>query len=369
MMPNVYFKSEKLLEAPVERAAFSDRMCYVCAELSKLAYFKFEGGHPLYQAEMVVDSFIKDEEKAKNLKDGLALIISQMPGTEEASRQVLDDILCAGGFTLTDVFSYKGTQAFLCTRDVINRENAAKKKVAYLAFRGTEPKDFRDIKTDVKARLIKVKVGDETLEFHSGFYGAYQLIEDDLKKALAALKYDQLFITGHSLGGALAMTATRLLPFEIKGACYTYGAPPIGTIHIQNGLKTPVYEIINETDIVPLLPNAWAAWGVIILFNIFKLLLRPFVWLYGAVFSGNWDERFVHYMRTMTLFEHPGYKSYLIGSEKQARLRFQISGYARLKIRIKTIWKQGFGGIKKMAGDHSVDLYVEKIRSHAERRN
>lgn len=368
-MPNVYFKSEKLLEAPVERAAFSDRMCYVCAELSKLAYFKFEGGHPLDQAEVVIDSFIKDEEKARGLKDGLALIISQMPGTEDASRHVLEDILRAGGFALADIFSYEGTQAFLCTRDVINRDNANKKKVAYLVFRGTEPKDFRDIKADMKARLKKVKVGNEALAFHTGFYNAYALIEDNLKKALTELKYDQLFITGHSLSGALAMMATRLLPFEIKGACYTYGAPPIGTIEIQNGLKTPVYEIVNETDIVPLLPNAWAAWAVIIFLNIAKLALRPFVWLYGAIFGGEWDERFVEYMKTLTLYEHPGYKSYLIGTPAQARLRFQISGYARLKMRFSTIWKQGFGGFKKMAGDHSIDLYVEKIRSHAERRN
>jgi len=368
-MPSVYFKSEKLLEAPVERAAFSDRMCYVCAELSKLAYFKFEGGHPLDQASDVVDSFVTDEAKATELKNRLALIISQMPGTAEASRQVLEDILRAGGFTLTDVFSYKGTQAFLCSRMVTNRDSGAVKKVAYLAFRGTEPTEFQDIKTDVKARLKKVKVGTETLEFHTGFHDAYSLIEDDLIAVLKDLKYDQLFITGHSLGGALAMVATRLLPYEIKGACYTYGAPPIGTIEIQNGLKTPVYEIINETDIVPLLPNAWAAWGVIIFFNILKLLLRPFVWLYGAVFSGNWDERFVEYMKTMTLFEHPGYKSFLIGSGKHAKLRFQIGSFAQLRMRFKTIRKQGFGGIKKMAADHAVDLYVEKIQAHAERRN
>lgn len=368
-MPNVYFQSEQLLEAPVERAAFSDRMNYVCAELSKLAYFRFEGGHPLEQAGAVIDSFIKDEEKAKNLKDGLALIISQMPGTEEASRQVLEDILKAAEFKLTDTFSFKGTQAFLCVRDVVNADSGQKKKVAYLSFRGTEPKDFRDIKADVSARLKKVKVGDETLQFHTGFHDAYMLIEKDLKKALADLKYDQLFITGHSLGGALAMMATRLLPYEIKGACYTYGAPPIGTIDIQNGLKTPIYEIINETDIVPLLPNAWAAWGVIILLNAAKLLLRPFVWFYGAIFSGNWDERFVEYMKTLTLYEHPGYKSYLVGTPQQARLRFQISGYARLRIRFFTLWKKGFSGFKKMAADHSIDLYVEKIRAHAERRN
>jgi len=43
----VYFSARELLTPPTERAAFSDRQAYMCAELSRLAYFKFEGGaHP-----------------------------------------------------------------------------------------------------------------------------------------------------------------------------------------------------------------------------------------------------------------------------------------------------------------------------------
>lgn len=367
-MTQKYFQSKKLLEAPVERAAFSDRMAYVCAELSKLAYFKFEGGHPLSQAEELIDSFVKDENSASRLKDGLALIISQMPGTEEQSEKVLADILEAEQFQLAKTFSEKGTQAYLCTRDVATPSGGVK-RVAYLAFRGTEPKQFADIRTDINARLKSVELTHETVEFHSGFYAAFKLIEDEIDKALQELDYDQLFVTGHSLGGALAMVATRLLPYEIRGACYTFGAPPIGTLNIQNGLKTPVYEIVNETDIVPCLPNPWAAWGTVFLLHFVKLLARPFTGVNQLVFGGSWDERLVEYMKQMTLYEHPGYQSYLVGSGSAAKLRFQMSFYRRARNRLSILWRQKLAGFKKMAGDHAIDLYIEKLKVHGEGRN
>lgn len=367
-MPKTYFASEKLLEAPVERAAFSDRMAYVCAELSKLAYFKFEGGHPLDQAEELIDFFVKDKKSASELKQGLSLIISQMPGTQEQSEKVLKEILTTVGFKLEKTFVEKGTQAFLCTRTVKTR-SGGDKRIAYLAFRGTEPSAFEDIKTDVNARLKPVNVGGETIEFHSGFHNAFELVEADIDSVLNELDYDQLFITGHSLGGALAMVATRLLPYEIRGACYTFGAPPIGTLQIQNGLKTPVYEIVNELDIVPCLPNPWAAWGTIILLHLVKLLLRPITGINQFVFSGNWDERLVEFMKQMTKYEHPGYLSYLQFSGGDTRLRYQISFFRRARNRIAILWRRGWGGFKKMGADHAIDLYVEKLRIHGERRN
>ena len=329
------------MKAPIERAAFSDRMAYVCAELSKLAYFKFEGGHPLSQASELIDFFVKDTNSASEIKDGLALIISQMPGTGEQSEKVLRDILAAEDFELMNTFSVGSTQAFLCARNISSQRDY-KKRIAYLVFRGTEPKEFEDIKADINARLKPIELNGQTIEFHSGFYDAFKLVEEQVEQALKDLEYDQLFITGHSLGGALAMVATRLLPDEIRGACYTFGAPPIGTLEIQNGLKTPVYEIINETDIVPCLPNPWAAWSVVVILHIFKLIARPFSITNKFVFGGNWDERLVEHMKQMTKYEHPGYLSYLQGSGKAVRLRYQISFFAAQGI------ESPFSGVKNL---------------------
>jgi triacylglycerol lipase len=39
-----YFSNSKLLKTPGKRAAYSDRTAYMMAEMSRLAYFRFEGG-------------------------------------------------------------------------------------------------------------------------------------------------------------------------------------------------------------------------------------------------------------------------------------------------------------------------------------
>ncbi|WP_243294481.1 lipase family protein [Geothrix mesophila] len=95
---------------------------------------------------------------------------------------------------------------------------------------------FGDIKTDIKARFASVAVGKETFEIHSGFLEAFQLVREDIEKALATAKPDQLIMTGHSLGGALAIVATRILAPDCVGACYTFGAAGAGQrVHAARG--------------------------------------------------------------------------------------------------------------------------------------
>ncbi len=59
---NSYFSESQLMQAPVKRAAFSERMAYQMAEMSRLAYFKFEGGHTIVEFISETRKFIKDEE-------------------------------------------------------------------------------------------------------------------------------------------------------------------------------------------------------------------------------------------------------------------------------------------------------------------
>ena len=53
-----------------------------------------------------------------------------------------------------------------------------------------------------------------------------------------------VFITGHSLGGALALLTTRALPQDMVGACYTYGAPRVANYEYFDGMKTPVFRVV-----------------------------------------------------------------------------------------------------------------------------
>lgn len=356
-----YFSESQLLAPPTDRAAFSDRQAYVCAELSKLAYFKFEGGHSIEQVVAIAKGIIGSDARFPQLEQQLRTVLSSSPSTAAEGALALSHILRSANFDLVKTFSTQGTQAFFCTKKV-TLESSAQKTVAFLAFRGTEPKDFRDIKSDVKAALRKIAVDGEEIELHSGYLDAFELVRADIQSTLQQTPHDQLFITGHSLGGALAIVTTRLLAASSNGACYTFGAPPIGTVDVQNKLKTPVYEIINEIDIVPRLPNPWLTSGIVLLLRLLRLIAKLFTVVERLLASGSWDERLETFMASMTRYCHPGYVSYLVGTGNAARLRYNVSGYERLGWWLSLMWKRRIWQFKKMVDDHSIDEYVTKLK-------
>ena len=364
-----YFSEATLLNAPTERAAFSDRQAYVCAELSKLAYFRFEGGHTIDEILNVAKEIFGEDEKFSLLEKQVRNMLSGSPEDSLDSRQALEKILNAAGFSLVETFNESGTQAFLCMRGV-KRENLPDKAVAYLAFRGTEPKEFQDIKSDINARLTSVSIEgeDKPVDFHSGYIKALGQVDKQINEALAGIDHEQLIICGHSLGGALAIAFTRLYASGINGACYTFGAPPVGAVEVQYGLKTPVYEIINELDIVPNLPNPWIGGLSSLLLKLFRLLAKSVTIVDRLLASGNLDEKLEGYIEMMTRYRHPGYKSYLVGVESDAHLRYNLGSYDKIKLWF-TVRQKGLSRFNKLVSDHMIDVYVSKLRNHAIKRN
>lgn len=368
---NKYFSAKELLSPPIERAAFSDRQAYVCAELSKLAYFKFEGGHAVDDLITFAKTLFEGDERAGLLENKIRTLLTANPSSEQESKDALGEILRHADLDLVETFSEKGTQAFICTRKVRSL-GTGEKIMAFLVFRGTERDDFWDVKTDIKAKLIDVKVGDMSIQMHCGYVESFELVRENIKAVLGTLPHDQLFITGHSLGGALAIVATRLLASDITGACYTFGAPPVGAVEVSNNMKTPVYEIINEIDIVPRLPNPWMASGILALFKLVRALGKAVTFIEKILGSGTWDERLEGYVEMLVKYRHPGYVSYLVGSGNAARIRYNVSFFDRLRWWLKMILKSramvGKKGFKKMASDHSIDRYIEKLIVHGQRR-
>jgi hypothetical protein len=99
-------------------------------------------------------------------------------------------------------------------------------------------------------------------EVHRGFHDAWQSVEHDV---LAQLKQwwtpdSQLWITGHSLGGALAALAATSLEyqgFKVSGL-YTFGQPRVGdwafTREVNDRMGDRMFRYVNNNDIVPLIP-------------------------------------------------------------------------------------------------------------------
>ena len=207
-----YFGANNLLVSPpVKRAAYSDRMAWVLASMAHLAYDRFE-----------------EEGKPK------ALLLKKLDG---------------GGFKWIQGFNSPetDTQAFLVVKD--------DKSYAVLAFRGTEVSKFTDIKTDAKASMVSLIEG----RVHKGFINAYRSVEAEIKKSVAKLGEIPLYITGHSLGAALATVATQYLEADPVfrdqiAACYTFGSPRVGNDQFDREFKSAIYRVVNTTDIVTVIP-------------------------------------------------------------------------------------------------------------------
>ena len=206
---------------PTWRAAYSDRTCALMAAFCQLAYVPFEQVQP------------PPSPRAPKL---------EKPG----GRADLTARLEAGGFTLIEVFNKDDTQAFL----------AVSGEFAVLAFRGTT--DFTDWVTNLNALKTPLP-GVAGVSVHRGFLGAYDCCADGILRAVNGHVPPDLglYVTGHSLGGALAQIASAALERDNIAACYTFGSPRVGTSNFDRQVKCPHYRVVNNWDIVPGVPPPW----------------------------------------------------------------------------------------------------------------
>ena len=128
---------------------------------------------------------------------------------------------------------------------------ASSDTVTVVAFRGTEGLDWTDWKTNLKFAL-RASDGAGDGRVHTGFAAAYELLAPELTSALAGRP--PALLCGHSLGGALATVAAARLPAAAVASLYTFGSPRVGTGAFRDALRTPVYRIVNNSDLVTQLP-------------------------------------------------------------------------------------------------------------------
>lgn len=119
-----------------------------------------------------------------------------------------------------------------------------------IAFRGTEPNEFNDIKADLKAFHHE--------GYHKGFFEEYMKLHHEIEakvEELQKVKPRPIYITGHSLGGAMATVCATFYP-EAK-ELYTYGSPRALSWSKSKTLKVPHKRHVNNNDIVPKVPFAF----------------------------------------------------------------------------------------------------------------
>ena len=192
----------------------------------------------------------------------LAYLMAQVSSAAyESDKNNLIETLSGLGLTLDDIRikeSNTGTQGFL----------AYNNDLVVIAFRGTE--DFKDWISNVQVwenKINKTPNCDQKVSVHEGFHRAVKSVTKDgaLLSRIAELQQTgrKLYITGHSLGGALATLmayfSTEDQAIKIDGV-YTYGQPPIGDSEFRQcyeaQLLDKTFRFVNHKDVVPRLkPN------------------------------------------------------------------------------------------------------------------
>lgn len=123
-----------------------------------------------------------------------------------------------------------------------------------ICFRGTEPSELSDVLADLNAWPDKAQVGGRV---HNGFQNELEKLWENIIDVLEINKDKELYITGHSLGGAMATVAASRLKDEVE-ALYTYGSPRVGTrSFVKSFSHVSHYRFVNNNDIVPKVPPAF----------------------------------------------------------------------------------------------------------------
>ena len=166
-----------------------------------------------------------------------------------------------------ELFSVGNTQAFLAQND----------GHVVVAFRGTEsPTSFEGLKDWLLSDAVNLlilptgRLGTDFAaagvgaRFHQGFIDALGSIWEPLSSAVEKelKRADRpLWITGHSLGGALAVLSAWLFQRKFVNVhqVYTFGGPMIGNAEASKAfdkeLSGKIYRYVNGPDPVPKLPT------------------------------------------------------------------------------------------------------------------
>ena len=108
----MYFDEQPLLKPPTRRAAYSDRMAWLMAEMSRLAYHKFEGSVDI--AEFA--KRLADVTDSKRIETDLKTFINGKQQLAVDAKQELVHHLAVADFVLVAEFNRMDVQAFLASR-------------------------------------------------------------------------------------------------------------------------------------------------------------------------------------------------------------------------------------------------------------
>lgn len=139
----------------------------------------------------------------------------------------------------------------------------------FIVFRGTEfykpdsvtlssvPRTIMDIQTDLGFTTMRVNEEEDNpvsgVNIHGGFNCALEAVWQQINEFVQQDPDKKIWLTGHSLGGALATVAAMRLHKRVKGL-YSYGCPGVGDETLvrffDDNLADKAFRYVNGNDLV-----------------------------------------------------------------------------------------------------------------------
>jgi len=146
---------------------------------------------------------------------------------------------------------------------VLNKLNSDR---IYLIFRGTDKSIDWMNNVQFRQQIYPYGDGNTDVRFHQGFMTAYLAVRERLLEALSTFTGQEVVITGHSLGGALATIAALDLQYnfgqanDLRFIVNTFGAPRVGNLAQVESYNRRVphsQRFVYGWDVVTRVPREW----------------------------------------------------------------------------------------------------------------
>lgn len=204
----------------------------VVLPLAQAAYTVMTGGTPVLPPGFVQTALIEADE---------AMVAAKQPDPHPAVTAMVKD---------TTIFGLMGQ----------NRAGGT----AFLSLRGSS--DLADWLADIDAVPTDYRPVSGFGQVHGGFQDVYDCVRGSIATNLAAATEgcDEILITGHSLGAALAVLAApdvfrAMPPNTIEPRLVTFAGPRVGLTDFAGAFNAAIdccFRVVNFLDIVPLVPPA-----------------------------------------------------------------------------------------------------------------
>ncbi|KAH1096254.1 hypothetical protein J1N35_013175 [Gossypium stocksii] len=231
---------------------------------------RYSGGEKLPRA---LDGSVLDEKKTEEMKELFSTAESAMEAWAMLAGSLGHPSFIKSEFEKLCFLDNETTD----TQAAIWRDSARRRLV--VAFRGTEQARWKDLRTDlmlVPAGLNPERIGGDfkqEVQVHSGFLSAYDSVRIRIISLIKAsigyidelLKPQhrwQVYVTGHSLGGALATLLALELSSSKLAKCgaisvtmYNFGSPRVGNrrfAEVYNEKFDASLVKVNAIEYIPL---------------------------------------------------------------------------------------------------------------------